>query len=391
MEQQSSANRSGLVAELHSAHADVTARQRRLLEIVAECDRTDVWSTDGCRDLARWLSSRLGISNWEARRWITAAHALPRLPLITAAFEAGDLCLAKVQELCRFATAETEKRLITWGRRVTVAGIRRKADLANRAPQEDVVEADRTRFLRYWWFDDGRRFGLEGALPADCGAVVAKALDRLANRVPDIIDEDHVPIPSEESLDARRADALVAMASSQIACDQDPDRATVVVHAELDALLGDDGSCEIEGGPVIHPETGRRLSCDARLQVVLHDRDGHVVGIGRVSRTAPPWLKRQLLHRDRGCTFSGCECRRWLHAHHIHHWTRGGETNIDNLILVCTFHHKFLHEYGWTVQLDPSGAAHWFRPNGKRFGPDVSPRREVFERAPPMEQLVSVA
>jgi hypothetical protein len=72
----------GLTAEFHGAHAEVTASQRRLLEIVAECDRAEIWRDDGCRDLAQWLSAHLGVSNWAARRWITAASALPHLPLI---------------------------------------------------------------------------------------------------------------------------------------------------------------------------------------------------------------------------------------------------------------------------------------------------------------------
>jgi hypothetical protein len=143
----------GLAAELDSAQAAVTTAPRRLLEVIAECDRKETWRPDGCRDLAQWLSARLGISKWAARRWINAAHVLPQLPLLSAALEAGTLSLDKVVELCRFATPATERRLIGWARRVTVTGVRRKADLASRGSLEDVVEADRSRFLRYWWFE----------------------------------------------------------------------------------------------------------------------------------------------------------------------------------------------------------------------------------------------
>jgi hypothetical protein len=391
MQPHGSLTRSTLRAELDSAHAAVTTAQRRLLEVVAECDRAETWRTDGGRDLAQWLSARLGISNWAARRWINAAHALPHLPRLAAALEVGVLSLDKVVELCRFATPATEQRLITWARRVTVTGIRRKADLACRQSDQEVVDADRTRYLTYWWFDDGRRLGIEGALTADQGAVVAKALDRIADRAPDIIDDgaDH-HLSSEDSLDVRRADALVALASRDIAEDQDADRATVVVHAGLDALGGDVGGCELEDGPVIHPQTARRLACDARLQVVVHDEHGEAVGIGRMSRTAPPWLVRQLRHRDRGCTFPGCESRSFLHAHHIEHWGRGGPTDLDNLVLVCTFHHKLVHEYGWRVELDLPAAPRWFRPGGRRFDPGVT-TEHVPERAPPVAEVAAVA
>lgn len=370
-----------LVDRLDAAHAVVAAGQRHLLEVIAECDRTERWRGDGCRDIAHWLSLRLGISNWTARRWVHAAEALCLLPHIGAALEQGTLCLDKVVELTRFATPDNEKRLISWARHVTVAGIRRKADAANRRTAKEVLEADRTRYLRYWWFEDGNRLGLEGSLAADQGIVVAQALDRLAGRLPDIVEhEEDEPAPREETLDERRADALVALASREIASDQDPDRATVVVQAELSALTADVGNCELEHGPVIHPETARRLCCDARLQVVVRDQRGHVVGIGRAARTVPPWLRRQLRRRDRCCLFPGCEATWFLHAHHVHHWTRGGETNLDNLALVCHFHHKLVHEHGWSMELGEPGTARWFRPSGRLLEVRSS---SAEDRAPP--------
>lgn len=80
----------------------------------------------------------------------------------------------------------------------------------------------------------------------------------------------------------------MALASAHIARDADPDRATVVVQAELGALVGGEGGCAVEGGPVIHPDTARWLLCDGRLQTVVHDHTGQTVVIGRTARTAPP-------------------------------------------------------------------------------------------------------
>src|SRR6266542_5926461 len=47
---------------------------------------------------------------------------------------------------------------------------------------------------------------------------------------------------------------------------------------------------------------------------------------------------RQLRYRDRECTFTGCGERRFTQAHHIVWWDQGGRTDLDNLLLVCTFH-----------------------------------------------------
>ena len=135
------------------------------------------------------------------------------------------------------------------------------------------------------------------------------------------------------------------------------------------------GCAEIEGGLGLHPDIASRLSCDARLQYVLTDKQGNALGIGRASRNVPRWLHRQLLYRDHGCTFPGCGTKMFLKAHHIWHWELGGPTDYDNLVLVCTFHHKLLHEGGWSVCLNGT-VAEWYKPTGRRYDPGPDPPGE---------------
>jgi hypothetical protein len=177
---------------------------------------------------------RYGISHWKALRWIAASHALEHLPRISGAFASGELSIDKVVELCRFATPETEGRLLAWAGGVSCAAIRRKGDLAAAGSIQESVDAEHARFVSWWWSDDGRRFGLAAELPAASGAVVARALGRAAERVPQMPGEDDATCA-----DARRADALVALCSARLGSDPDPDRATVVVHAPLASLARD--------------------------------------------------------------------------------------------------------------------------------------------------------
>ena len=67
-------------------------------------------------------------------------------------------------------------------------------------------------------------------------------------------------------------------------------------------------------------------------------------------------------------------------AHHIVWWERGGATDLDNLVLVCSFHHKLVHEYGWGLKRGGDGSVRWFHPDGTRYR--AVPRGEVVERAP---------
>ncbi|HKI29208.1 MAG TPA: hypothetical protein VKB32_07275, partial [Actinomycetota bacterium] len=90
----------------------------------------------------------------------------------------------KAVELTRFATPETESRLLVWAGGVSCGAIRRKADVVARRSSGEAEEAERSRFLSWWTFDEGRRFGLEAELPSAQGAVVAKMLDGLADGLP---------------------------------------------------------------------------------------------------------------------------------------------------------------------------------------------------------------
>lgn len=354
------------VAAADAAHAWVGQAQRALLRAIAEVERTDGWRGEGARDLPHWVSMRYGISAWKATRWVGAARALPFLPRISAALCSGGLGIDKMLELCRFATPESEERLVRWARDVSVATVRHRGDLAARASREELVQAERNRQLDWWYHDEGRRFGMFADLPAAQGAVVEKALERALERVPTMPGEDepYLGVP------ARRADALVAICSATLAADPDPDRATVVVHLQADGA-------EIEDGPAVVPEVAERLSCDARVQVVAEDSGGDVLAVRTLSRVPPAWMLRQLRHRDRGCRFPGCGTRAFTHAHHIVWWGKGGRTELPNLVLVCSFHHRLVHEHGWRVRREDR-PVRWFRPDGTRYraGPSPWARRD---------------
>ncbi|HEY7399507.1 MAG TPA: DUF222 domain-containing protein [Actinomycetota bacterium] len=380
MKDESPPNESDLIQAIDRAHVDVSIAQRHMFSLIAQVDRLQRWRGSGARDMAHWLWMRYGISDWKARRWIASAHALTDLPRISRAFAEGDLGIDKVIELTRFATPENEANLVRWARNVSCGGIRRKADVVLGAAVKDVVAADRARSLSWWWFDDGRRFGMQAELPAAEGSVVSKALERLAETMPVMPGEDD---PSRA--DARRADALVAICSSRMASDADQDRATIVVHAQLEGLTSS-GSGELEGGPAIHHETLKRLLCGARVQAVVEDATGNIVGLGRTSREPPAWMVRQVRYRDKECQFPGCGAIRFTQAHHIVFWRDGGRTRLDNLLLMCSFHHKLVHEYGWSVSRDVEGAVRWRRPDGTRYraGPSST-------HGPPADRIHGIA
>jgi hypothetical protein len=77
-----------------------------------------------------------------------------------------------------------------------------------------------------------------------------------------------------------------------------------------------------------------------------------------VSRDIPAAIRRAVILRDQHCRFpggcdqpaAGCE------VHHLRHRADGGPTSVKDCALFCCFHHQVvIHQWGWTVVLNPDG------------------------------------
>ena len=117
----------------------------------------------------------------------------------------------------------------------------------------------------------------------------------------------------------------------------------------------------LDDGTRLPAETLRRLACDCGLVATRTEADGSVLDVGRRTRSIPPAIRRALWLRDRGCRFPGCGHTRFLHGHHVQHWLAGGPTRLDNLVLLCSRHHRLLHEGGCFIERTADGPGLVFR------------------------------
>ncbi|WP_207782091.1 HNH endonuclease signature motif containing protein [Phytoactinopolyspora limicola] len=116
------------------------------------------------------------------------------------------------------------------------------------------------------------------------------------------------------------------------------------------------------GGPV-STGTARRLACDAAVTAVLVDQHGVPLRVGRAERSVTAGIWTALVARDRGCVFPACtRPPEWCHAHHIKHWADGGDTDVENLVLLCGHHHRVIHHGGWDVRLGVHGHPEFLPP-----------------------------
>ncbi|HUP68407.1 MAG TPA: DUF222 domain-containing protein [Acidimicrobiales bacterium] len=165
------------------------------------------------------------------------------------------------------------------------------------------------------------------------------------------------------------ADALLSMAETMLRYGPQArdggDRYQAVVIVDAKVLAGDGpGRCEIDNGPAISPELARQITCDSSVIMTILGAGGEPLNIGRTTRTIPRAIRRALRIRDGKCRFPGCTQRRFVDGHHIQHWSHGGETSLENLVLLCRLHHRKVHEEKFTVRYDGGTKFSFARPDG---------------------------
>jgi len=316
-----------------------------LFDLVLELNTDEALLANAMTDAVSWLRFDLGIAPKTARAWVRAARALPDLPEIAAAFRAGSVSLDELLILCRFATPDNESDLLPLTREVPVDELAAEIRASLEFPKQDRSKPEGP-LLRMWW--DDLSLQLRGSIPGSDGVLVENALLRLGAKAP--LD----PVTGLfRDPDERYAEAVIQMASESVAEDRDHDRATVVLHLGIDQLSDSNETVKVGGRGISRHEL-LRLTCDGRLQPAIDDAKGFTVGVGRVSRQIPAWLRRLMVERDGGCRFPGCLRTRWTHGHHMTHWAEGGPTNLDNLITLCGFHHRLIHRQAWVLNGNPN-------------------------------------
>jgi hypothetical protein len=339
----------------------------RFLKLLAEYDRRGGWSCGNTQSCAHWLNWKCGINLGAAREQVRTAHALEKLPKISAAMARGELSYSKVRAITRAACPATEDYFLMIALHGTAQHTERLVKYYRRATEREELSREqlqqKNRSLTFWYDYDGSLI-VKGSLPATVGALFVKALEAAAAQ----LEVEHVAAEtrySQSTFAARRADAVTLIAESFLK-GRSGSAVELVVHVDERTLRERvAGRCELEGGPSLAAETARRLGCDASVIAVIEDGKKEPLSVGRKTRTIPPAIKRALNSRDRGCRFPGCPNKRYVDGHHVKHWADGGKTKLSNLVTLCHFHHRRVHEGNVKVMILDDGAVRFSQPNGE--------------------------
>ncbi|MEO6797014.1 MAG: DUF222 domain-containing protein [Candidatus Dormibacter sp.] len=341
-------------------------------EALRRFEKSGAWVADGSLSMVAWLRTHGKLSGGAAMERITIARQLDKLPETEKAFQRGELGYEHVAIMSRtaqhvgVAAVQQAESVLLEAARVKDPGQfsevtkefehRTDAEVALR----ETNKAFSRRYLRVSEPKDGL-VRLDGLFDAEGGATLTTALNAVMpqpNR-----DDDRTP-------EQRRADAMVDLARKALGGGKlgstGGQRPHLVITASVETLAGVPGAApaRMDGVGPVPVETAQRHGCDATVswlvgKAELERETSHA------HRQIPPSTRRALVARDRECIFHGCHRPAgWCDGHHLVWWSRGGETKLDNLALVCGRHHRMLHEEGWT--LGRAGGRWVTKPPGQR-------------------------
>ena len=387
-----------LVAALDAAHRLEQRLAAVTLALVREVDGRGTARAQGASSTAVWLRERLRLTVPAARRLVDLAAALDTgNPGIRQALADGAISLDQARVIAdTVATVHTSAGaeaadkavgvLVDWAgqfdpdpaaqTRHPHPRPRRPRHRRRRRPGRTDADARRASRDRHVTMSDAdRRPTPTHRHPRQRNRRPAARRDRPADR-PSGPDD-------QRCAGQRRHDALADLCRLSLRTGELPehggDPAQIVVTTSYDALAGQLGAGTLDTGLHLTPETVRRLACDAAILPAVLDGTGQALDLGRQRRLITGPLRRALVLRDRGCAFPGCDRPpRWCDAHHIHHWADGGDTNLDNAVLLCGHHHRHLHHNDWTVRLAGDGYPEFVPPAW--LDPDQLPRRNHYHR-----------
>jgi uncharacterized protein DUF222/HNH endonuclease len=343
--------------DLKGLRACIDALEAEFAREARSCQESGTHLADGTATVVTWISRMCAMSATSAADRLCVGKQLEALPKIAEALSSGEIGYQSTSLLCHLRDWLGDKQdlfvedeMLDHARKHSVASLRYLCRIARHIVDPDgffnEAEADYSRRkLHVSMMGDGMH-AIDGILDPVGGAALRTALDSLCKRVGPEDDRDH---------SQRMADSLVELVHHAMDEGRLPKRNGVRPHVSLtttlEGLKNEVGAppADVELSFPISTRTLERLACDCTMSRVLL-ADSMVIDVGRATRIVSAPTRRALRVRDRGCRWPGCDRQvNWSTPHHIIAWARGGPGNLPNLVLLCFFHHRLVHEGGWQV------------------------------------------
>jgi Domain of unknown function (DUF222) len=338
--------------------------------------QTGEYLADGYRSPAAWLSTTTCEGFGQCKITLRLAERIQHMSLIRTAFGTGTLAETALRLLVDAWAPDIadhfdrdEPMLLGWATTLPARDLKMVLDtwrMHTNPDREQQTTQQRfdNRCLHMSRLLDGVG-RLDGTLTAESYQLVHEAIRALSQPA-----DDETRTPAQ-----RRHDALVQMATITLNTFNAPivqnrRRPKVIATATITDLAASTGGGSIDTGgerTVVPIDTVRRMACDCELHRYLTEPSGHIIDYGRSKRLISNTQFDLLVIRDHGCRWPGCAIpAAGCDAHHADHWLDNGETEPDNLILLCWYHHHLLHEQHWRIKPHRGGHFTLHTPNGQQ-------------------------
>ena len=342
----------------------------KVSEMAASFADTDEYDRQCSYSPIHWLRTNCHLTAGAAADRIAVGELIKSVPQSAEAMAGGEIGFAHLALIAREAeaAAETggtfnETKLLDKARTYTVGRFRNFCHHQRHAIDPKQYAADERSAIEARSLTlqtgEGGMVWIRGVLDPEGGNALRTALEPLARRNGK---GDH------RKRDRRLGDALCELATGS-------QRSHLQITASLETLLQHSGApaADLEFSLPISSAAVQRIACDCNVTRILLGAESQVIDVGRSTRTISAPLRRALHARDKGCRWPGCDrSARWSAAHHVVHWSKGGPTDLDNLVLLCSRHHREVHEGGWQIVRTEDGdyrtvppQLDWFLPRAR--------------------------
>lgn len=358
---------------------------------IAELDRTGAWASEGAYSAAHWLRTQTGCAAQVSGSRVRTARRLGAMPLTAEAFGAAEITESHVRVMAKGVGPRTrelfgshEADLLSAARRLPADDFAKVMERWLSLADADGAEprAERPDELHVSETLEGRvvgRFSFSKELGLEIAEAIKAKTDELFHRDKANREVDPTDPGLDDAPAARRARALSELVEQGLGAKASQRRQpafTIITKPQ-----GDGGrSCETFGGSHVHSGLAAVLFCDCYVSVVELSPKGVPLNVGREERRVNRAQRRALAARSGGrCEIPGCDRpATWCDAHHIQWWSRGGRTDIGNLVLLCRHHHRRVHGGHLEIRMVES-LPRTYLPDGREL---VDPRSQRW-RPPP--------
>jgi Domain of unknown function (DUF222)/HNH endonuclease len=374
----SSVELTGLLRQAETASRRLDAGIRR---VVAEIDRRGVAGEYGACSTGDLVRQKLLITTHEASVRVRQARELtPRVALtgemlpplfahVAGALDCGSITLAHARIITTTRSGlpgevdarhgdAAEQFLVEQASQLTPTQLghvaTRLGDTLNPDGKfTDEADQERRRSFTLTVHTDGSSTP-SGRFTPEVTSLIRPVLDSLSAPQPS------EGLPDTRTPPQRRHDGVGEAAMMLLRTGELPDSGgtpvSVLVTVTADHLKaaeqGEDVVVTDRYGTPISLHTITQLGAELELTAVTLDTSGGILSYGRTKRLATCHQRRALAARDKGCNFPGCTRHAaWTEVHHITEWLHGGQTDLNNLVLLCRYHHRNFQKAGWTVRM----------------------------------------